>query len=97
MIDPSTLNSLVRGTLDQKPSGGERTSKDNRPSATETDSFEQTTARTGQERPESEPITSRDEAEEVIASSVSQIFDAPGSAFAAQAGLDPESVLSLVD
>ena len=96
MIDPSTINAATRATLEQKPSGAPRASSGNRATESETDSFQQTTSRAADDRPETEPITSASEAEDVIASSVSQIFGAPGSAFAAQAGLDPESVLSLV-
>ena len=97
MIDPSTINALVRGTVNPKPSTPERLASDKRATDdVETDSFEQTALRAAEERPESEPITSRSEAEKVVTASLEQIFDSPGNAFAAQAGLDPEKVLALV-
>ena len=95
MIEPGALNNIIRNTLNQT-SNRERTSATNtRKTESDADSVETSSARAS-ERPESEPISGREEANAISALLGEQIVGSPGAAFSAQTGLDPDSVLSLI-
>ncbi|MDJ0838267.1 MAG: hypothetical protein QNK37_17250 [Acidobacteriota bacterium] len=96
MIEPGAINSIIKNTLNQTGSRERAGSADERKSSkTETDSVETSAAREG-ERPKSEPISGREEANSISSLLGEQIVGSPGAAFSAQTGLDPEAVLSLI-
>ncbi len=95
MIDPGNLKDLTRSILNQtstKPREGAGQVKRDK---VESDRFEATTQRS-ESRPQSEPISGAQEAGEVVELASRQVGNNPSGALAAQSGLDPDSVLSLI-
>jgi len=95
MIDPGNLKDLTRSILNQASTKTREGSGQEKQKKVESDRFESTTSRSI-ERPESEPISGAREAAEIVELASTQVQGNPDGAVAAQSGLDPDNVLSLI-
>lgn len=91
-INQNSINrNSQRLKADAKDSGEARSTKN-----VDADSFESTRSAEANNRPDSEPIGSREEAFEIVQFTSDLLLNNSGSAEGAQANLNPDSVLELI-